>query len=68
MVARWPPLWHGRPMARHSSAAGGIFLFLGILAGLAVGIALGQPTLGAIVGTAAGALVAIAVWALDRRR
>ena len=68
MLARRPALWHGAAMKRRSPAAGGIFLFGGILGGLAVGMAFGQPTLGAIGGTLLGAALALLVWGIDRRR
>ncbi|MCS6986606.1 MAG: hypothetical protein NZM40_04095 [Sphingomonadaceae bacterium] len=37
----------------------GIFLFLGPLAGVVAGLALGEPSLGAVLGLAGGALLAL---------
>jgi len=51
-----------------SSAAGGFFIALGALGGTVVGIALRQPSIGFLSGLAIGALIAVAVWLIDRRR
>ena len=51
-----------------SSAAGGFFIALGALGGTVVGIALRQPSMGFLSGLAIGALIALAVWLIDRRR
>ena len=55
-------------MARRNAQAGGIFLTLGILIGFGWGISLGEPMKGALAGTAIGALAALLLWLLDRRR
>lgn len=56
-------------MRQHRTpAAGGIFLFLGPVAGAIYGISRGQPILWMLYGFAAGVLLAIAVWLIDRRR
>ena len=55
-------------MPNRSPLAGGFFLILAIFAGFAIGIVNGQATIGVLVGTAVGAALALAVWALDRRR
>ena len=55
-------------MPNRSPLAGGFFLILAIFAGFAVGVAKGQAMIGVLVGTAVGASIALAVWALDRRR
>lgn len=55
-------------MARPNPAAGGFFLIAAILIGFGVGVALGQPVLGALVGTLAGVGIAVATWLIDRRR
>jgi hypothetical protein len=57
-----------RAMARRNARAGGIFLMIGILGGLAVGIAKGQLMLGVLTGTALGIAASLLVWLLDRRR
>ena len=52
-------------MSKHEpksdSIAGGALLALAILAGAAIGIALGQPMIGAVAGTAIGAAIALAM-------
>ena len=55
-------------MATPNSAAGGFFLVIAILAGLVVGLVRGAVVPWLLVGTAAGAVLAIAIWLLDRRR
>ena len=54
-------------MKRRSTAAGGIFLFLGLLIGAIYGINVGQPMLWMLRGFGVGALIAILVWLVDRR-
>lgn len=51
-----------------TTKAGGCFLTLCILAGFPLGLALGNPMQGILIGTGAGIVVALAVWLLDRRR
>jgi uncharacterized membrane protein len=55
---------------RHPSKglAGGFFLFAGLVAGSIIGIIYGQPSIGMIGGFAAGAIIATAIWLLDRRK
>ena len=48
--------------------AGGFLLFLGFLAGSAVGIAIDQPSLGAMAGVAIAALLALILWFVRRDR
>jgi hypothetical protein len=55
-------------MNRRSSAAGGIFLFLGLIVGTVYGINVGEPMLWLLRGFAAGAALAVLVWFIDRRR
>ena len=55
-------------MARRNARAGGIFLTLGILLGFGWGVAAGEPMQGILVGTALGAMAALVLWLLDRRR
>lgn len=54
-------------MATGNKRAGGFFVMAGILLGLAVGIATGDPMRGVILGTAAGIMIAILLWLIDRR-
>ena len=58
--------WRG--MAQRNARAGGIFLMIGILAGLAWGMARGEPMLGILAGTALGIAAAVLLWLIDRRR
>ena len=53
---------------RRSTAAGGIFIFVGLLAGAAYGIDRGEPMLWMLRGFGAGILLAILVWLSDRWR
>jgi hypothetical protein len=43
-------------------SAGGLLLFLGFIAGSAIGIALNEPSLGAILGVSVAALLALLLW------
>jgi len=53
---------------RRTPAAGGIFLFLGPVAGAIFGIGRGEPILWMLYGFAAGVALAILVWLVDRWR
>jgi hypothetical protein len=55
-------------MANRTTRAGGCFLTICILGGFAAGLAIGNPMKGVLIGTAAGAAVALAIWLVDRRR
>ncbi|MEO8454232.1 MAG: hypothetical protein ABI454_03665 [Sphingomicrobium sp.] len=55
-------------MQSRSSRAGGCFLTICILLGFLGGLAIGNPLKGTLIGTAAGALLAVATWLIDRRR
>lgn len=48
---------------------GGVFIAIGLLAGAAIGVVVGQPSLGLVGGLVAGIAVAglIAVWEARRR-
>ena len=48
--------------------AGGCFLTLCILVGFPLGLALGNPMKGILIGTGVGITLAVIVWLLDRRR
>lgn len=52
---------------RRPTAAGGIFLFLGPVAGAIYGISRGEVILWMLYGFAAGAALALLVWLIDRR-
>ena len=58
----------GARMARRTTRAGGCFLTIFILGGFAVGVAAGNPMKGVLIGTAAGAALALLVWLVDRWR
>ena len=55
-------------MHRNTTQSGGVFLTIGILGGFAIGAVLGDPLRFALIGTAAGAAVALLMWLVDRRR
>ena len=55
-------------MATRKPMAGGFLWMLAILIGTVLGIMAGNPMLGLLAGTAAGAGFAILVWMLDSRR
>ena len=55
-------------MATRKPLAGGFLWMLAILIGTVLGIMAGNPMLGVLAGTAAGAGIAILVWMLDSRR
>lgn len=48
--------------------AGGAILAIAIIVGVVAGMMVGQPSIGFLVGTAAGILLAILVWLNDRRK
>ena len=53
---------------RRTAAAGGIFLFLGPVAGAIYGTGRGEPILWMLYGFGAGVALAILVWLVDRWR
>ena len=61
-------LCHWRRMATRKPMAGGFFWMAAILTGAVWGIAAGNPMKGILIGTAAGAGIAILIWLLDRPR
>ncbi len=56
------------PCMERTSKAGGFFLVAPILIGFFVGLATGDAMRGVLVGTAAGLVLVIALWLVDRRR
>ena len=58
---------HGRPM-RNTSRAGGCFLTIFILAGFPLGLAIGNPMRGVLIGTGIGIVLAAAMWLIDARK
>jgi len=51
-----------------SPRAGGAILALTIIAGAVLGVAVRQPTLGALAGLAVGVGIALTIWLRDRGR
>ena len=54
-------------MRGSKTRAGGCFLTIFILAGFPLGLAIGNPMKGVLIGTAIGVALAVSVWLLDRR-
>lgn len=52
---------------RTAPRAAGALIALAVIAGALIGTLTGQPSLGTIIGFAAGVAIALAMWALDRR-
>ncbi len=48
--------------------AGGAFVALAMLVGTGIGVAYGQPSAGFVIGTAIGVVIALLIWAADRRK
>ena len=48
--------------------AGGCFLTICILAGFPLGLAIGNPMKGILIGVGAGIVLAVATWLIDRAR
>lgn len=55
-------------MSRGNTKSGGVFLPIGIFAGLAMGAAAGEPVAGVLIGAAGGAAAVTWLWLRDRRR
>ena len=55
-------------MQRQTARAGGCFLTLCILAGFPVGLAIGNPMKGVLIGTGVGIALAVLTWLIDFRR
>ena len=51
-----------------NAKAGGCFLTLCILAGFPLGLAIGNPMKGILLGTGAGIVLALVTWLIDRPR
>ncbi|MEG3088758.1 hypothetical protein [Sphingomonas sp. PB4P5] len=56
------------PTSSRNSMAGGFLIAVGAMLGAGLGSFLEQATLGFLIGAAAGAGMAIAIWLIDRRR
>lgn len=56
------------PRPSRNTAAGGFAIATGVLGGTILGaVGFHQPTIGFLVGAAAGVAIALAVWLVDRR-
>jgi hypothetical protein len=55
-------------MTSRTTRAGGCFLTICILLGFPLGLAIGNPMKGVLIGTAIGAALALIIWLIDRRR
>lgn len=51
-----------------TTKAGGCFLTICILAGLPLGLGIGNPMKGILIGTGTGIALAVATWLIDRSR
>jgi hypothetical protein len=61
----------GKPLPpRHPSKgiAGGFFIFVGLIVGSIIGVIYNQPSIGMVGGMAAGGVIALSIWLLDRRK
>jgi hypothetical protein len=58
---------HGARM-RTTTTAGGCFLAICILAGFPLGLAIGNPMKGVLIGTGVGIGIAVLSWLIDRFR
>ena len=54
-------------MTSGNKRAGGFFLMAAILVGFGIGVATGNAIRGVLLGTAAGVIMAVALWLIDRR-
>ncbi len=52
---------------RNTTRAGGCFLTLFLLAGFPLGLAIGNPMKGVLIGLAIGTFLAVALWLIDSR-
>ena len=59
---------HSTLMTQPNPMAGGVFLCLAIIAGLAWGATTGQAMLGVIAGTIGGLILMAAFWLVERRK
>ena len=55
-------------MSAPTTRAGGCFLTICILAGFPLGLAIGNPMTGILIGTGAGIALTLLTWLIDRSR
>jgi multisubunit Na+/H+ antiporter MnhB subunit len=53
---------------KSNTMAGGFFIAAGMLGGAIAGVIFNQPSIGMVAGLAFGIVVAIVIWAMDRKR
>ena len=64
-----PEPCHYRPMDKgRYTQAGGSILAISIIAGTVAGVIVRQPSIGFLIGAAAGILLALLFWHFDRKR
>jgi dolichyl-phosphate-mannose--protein O-mannosyl transferase len=56
------------PLMRNRTQAGGCFLTICILAGFPLGLAIGNPMKGVLIGTGVGIAAAVLLWLIDSRK
>ena len=57
-----------RAMTNRKPLAGGCLLTICIIAGFPLGLAIGNPMKGVLIGTAIGIAASVALWLIDRKR
>ena len=67
-VARGASLYYAAAMTTPTPMAGGFFLIVPIVAGFVWGLGSGRALVGAVVGLGIGLVLALLIWAIDRRR
>ena len=55
-------------MTKRAPMAGGCLLTICILAGFPIGLSIGNPMKGILIGTGVGIALAIVTWLIDRQR
>jgi hypothetical protein len=55
-------------MRGSTTKAGGCFLTICILAGFPLGLAIGNPMKGILIGTGVGIALAVGTWLIDKKR
>lgn len=55
-------------MSTPTPRASGFFIAVAVIAGAVIGARLGEPSIGVLTGAAAGIVLALLLWLIDRRR
>ena len=67
-VAKKVASWHGATMKQSKPRqAGGVLLALGFTVGAVIGVVLGEPSAGFLIGGGIGLALALLIWWRDRR-